>query len=73
MSTIQEAYWNALLADATYALEADQDNVSGQRLIQIGYSTFDQNRTLLAAPSGNACHSWAGIWSKENQTKYFVK
>ena len=38
---------------------------------QIGYSTFDPNRTLLAAPSGNACHSWAGIWAEENQAKYF--
>ncbi len=33
MSTIQEAYSNALLADATYALDANEDNVSGGALI----------------------------------------
>lgn len=35
MPTIQEAYWNALLADATYALDANADNVSGQLLIDV--------------------------------------
>lgn len=40
--------------------------------LQIGYRTFDQDRTLLAAPSGNACHSWSGIWEPQNQSKYFV-
>ena len=30
MSTIQEAYWNALLADATYAVDRNLDEVSGQ-------------------------------------------
>jgi hypothetical protein len=27
MSTIQKAYWNALLADATYALDSSRGNV----------------------------------------------
>ncbi|MDL2336353.1 MAG: calcium-binding protein, partial [Pseudomonadota bacterium] len=33
MNTIQEAYWNALLADATYALDTNAENVSGGPLI----------------------------------------
>ncbi|RZU02313.1 calcium-binding protein [Rivibacter subsaxonicus] len=32
MSTIQDAYWNALLADATYALLANVENKSGDAL-----------------------------------------
>lgn len=35
MTTLQEAYWNALLADATYALETNRDNVSGGALFDL--------------------------------------
>lgn len=33
MSTIKDAYWNALLADATYALNVNFGNVSSDDLI----------------------------------------
>jgi hypothetical protein len=42
------------------------------RWYQIGYSTFDQDRTLLAAPSGQACHRWNAFFTAENQAKYFA-
>jgi len=35
MTTIQAAYWNALLADATYALDAPAANVSGLELLDL--------------------------------------
>jgi hypothetical protein len=42
------------------------------RWYQIGYSTFDQDRTLLAAPSGQACYSLGEFFSPDNQSKYFL-
>ena len=35
MSAIQEAYWNALLADATYAIDVNRENVSGSELVDL--------------------------------------
>jgi len=42
------------------------------RWTQVGYSTFDQDHTLLAAPSGQVCHSWHDFDNPENQAKYFA-
>jgi len=41
------------------------------RWYQIGYSTFDQDHTLLAAPSGQACYFAGDFSTPENQAKYF--
>jgi hypothetical protein len=43
------------------------------RWCQIGYSTFRQDRTLLAAPSGQACYFAGDFFASENQPRYFVK
>ena len=48
---------------------------SGQVMVrwsQIGYSTFDQDHTLLAAPSGQVCHSWHDFDTPESEAKYFL-
>jgi len=42
------------------------------RWYKIGYSTFDQNRTLLAAPSGQACYPDEQFYAPENHSKYFA-
>lgn len=41
------------------------------RWYQIGYSTFNQDRTLFAAPSGQACHRASAFFDPVNQAKYF--
>jgi hypothetical protein len=41
------------------------------RWYQIGYSTFNQDRTLLAAPSGQTCKDWRSFFAQESQPKYF--
>jgi hypothetical protein len=42
------------------------------RWYQIGFSMFDQDKTLLAAPSGQACSPVDGFWDSANQAKYFA-
>ena len=41
------------------------------RWYQIGFRTFNQDKTLFAAPSGQACYSWDGFFVSENQAKFF--
>lgn len=43
------------------------------RWYQIAYSTFDQDKTLLAAPSAQACHAVDDFFSSDNYPKYFAK
>lgn len=41
------------------------------RWYQIGYSRFDQDRTLLAAPSDLRCHDWNAFFEAGNFSTYF--
>lgn len=41
------------------------------RWTQIGYRWFDQDRTVLGAPSGEACHFEGGFFEERNYTTYF--
>lgn len=41
------------------------------RWYQFGYGRFDQDRTLLAAPSGIFCHDWNAFFKAGNFNTYF--
>ena len=75
-----ELYWKnepvpneSRLSRACYEVREASSKALMLRWCQIGYSTFNQDRTLLAAPSGQACHFAGDFFARENQSRYFVE